>query len=101
MVTAEGGHALAGRLADRDGRPHPAPGPALPRERYGPGRARHRRRHRASDGSVTATPAPRGPGNVTCRDADVVITGWSGGPIPWPRCRRPGTHGGGSGLLEV
>ena len=26
-----------------------------------------------------------------CRDGDVII--------PWPRCRRPGTHGGGSGLL--
>jgi hypothetical protein len=38
---------------------------------------------------------------ATClfRDADVIITGWSDARIPWPRCRRPGTHGGGSGLL--
>jgi hypothetical protein len=38
---------------------------------------------------------------ATClfRDADVIITGWSAGRIPWPRCRLPGTHGGGSGLL--
>src|SRR5262249_9931238 len=33
------------------------------------------------------------------RDADVIVTGWSAGRIPWPRCRRPGTRGGGSGLL--
>src|SRR5262249_42689400 len=25
--------------------------------------------------------------------------GWSDGRISWPRCRLPGTHGGGSGLL--
>jgi hypothetical protein len=38
---------------------------------------------------------------ATClyRDADVVITSWTSAPIPWPRCCRPGTHGGGSGLL--
>jgi hypothetical protein len=38
---------------------------------------------------------------ATClyRDADVVITGWSDGRISWPRCRRPDTRGGGSGLL--
>lgn len=38
---------------------------------------------------------------ATCllRDGDVVITGWSEAPIPWPRCRAFGTHGGGSGLL--
>jgi hypothetical protein len=29
----------------------------------------------------------------------VVITGWSDARISWPRCRRFGTHGGGSGLL--
>jgi hypothetical protein len=29
----------------------------------------------------------------------VVITGWSNAPIPWPRCRRLDTRGGGSGLL--
>jgi hypothetical protein len=38
---------------------------------------------------------------ATClfRDGDVIITGWSNGRIPWPRCRLPGSHGGGSGLL--
>jgi hypothetical protein len=38
---------------------------------------------------------------TTCfyRDADVVVTSWTSAPIPWPRCCRPGTHGGGSGLL--
>src|SRR5262249_44827146 len=46
-------------------------------------------------------PALRRRDRATClfRDADVVITGWSDGRISWPRCRRPGTHGGGSGLL--
>jgi hypothetical protein len=29
----------------------------------------------------------------------VIVTGWSDARIPWPRCRRPDTHGGGSGLL--
>jgi hypothetical protein len=29
----------------------------------------------------------------------VIVTGWSDGRIPWPRCRQPGTHGVGSGLL--
>jgi hypothetical protein len=33
------------------------------------------------------------------RDADVIVTGWSHGRISWPRCRRPDTRGGGSGLL--
>src|SRR4051794_34410080 len=33
------------------------------------------------------------------RDGDVVVTGWSSARIPWPRCRLPGGHGGGSGLL--
>ena len=38
-------------------------------------------------------------GNVCLyRDADVVITGWSDGRIPWPRCRGVGVVGG-SGLL--
>src|SRR5262245_26470718 len=46
-------------------------------------------------------PALRRADRATClyRDADVIITGWSDRRIPWPRCRRPGTHGGGSGLL--
>src|SRR5262249_25083399 len=29
------------------------------------------------------------------RDGDVIVTGWSYGRIPWPRCRAEGTHGGG------
>jgi hypothetical protein len=38
---------------------------------------------------------------ATClfRDGEVVVTGWSAGRIPWPRCRLPGGRGGGSGLL--
>jgi hypothetical protein len=32
-------------------------------------------------------------------DADVVVTEWSSGRLSWPRCRRPGTRGAGSGLL--
>jgi hypothetical protein len=38
---------------------------------------------------------------ATClfRDGDVIVTGWSDARIPWPRCRRLDTHGGGSGLL--
>src|SRR5207248_773775 len=26
------------------------------------------------------------------RDALIIITAWSDGRIPWPRCRAPGTH---------
>jgi hypothetical protein len=34
------------------------------------------------------------------RDAEVVISGWSDAPIPWPLCsRRAGRHAGGKGLL--
>jgi len=33
------------------------------------------------------------------RDCQVTITSWTAAPIPWPRCRAEGTHGGGSGLL--
>jgi hypothetical protein len=46
-------------------------------------------------------PSLRRGDKATCfyRDGDVVITGWSDGRIPWPRCRRLDTHGGGSGLL--
>jgi hypothetical protein len=36
------------------------------------------------------TPPPLRKGDRTSclyRDADVVITGWSGGRISWPRCR--------------
>jgi hypothetical protein len=33
------------------------------------------------------------------RGGDVLITGWSDSRISWPRCRLPGTHGSGSGLL--
>src|SRR5262249_40379222 len=34
-----------------------------------------------------------------CRHGDVIVTSWSYGRIPWPRCQAEGTHGGGSGLL--
>jgi hypothetical protein len=33
------------------------------------------------------------------RDCDVIITGWTDAPIPWPRCRAFDTRGGGSGIL--
>src|SRR5262245_33850281 len=47
------------------------------------------------------TPPLRRGERTTClyRDADVTVTSWTSAPIPWPRCCRPGTHGGGSGLL--
>src|SRR5436190_23997427 len=45
-------------------------------------------------------PALRKGDRTTClyRDALVVVTSWSDGRIPWPRCRAIG-HRGGSGLL--
>jgi hypothetical protein len=51
-------------------------------------------------GPYSPPPLKRGD-RATClyRDADVIITGWSDARIAWPRCRRPGTRGGGSGLL--
>src|SRR5262245_26136701 len=51
-------------------------------------------------GPYTPPPLRRGD-RTTClfRDADVTVTSWTSAPIPWPRCYRPGTHGGGSGLL--
>jgi hypothetical protein len=57
-------------------------------------------RYRLLHGPYTAPALERGD-RVTCfyRDADVIITGWSDARIPWPRCRLPGTRGGGSGLL--
>jgi hypothetical protein len=33
------------------------------------------------------------------RDTLVVVTGWTAGRIPWPRCRALDSPGGGSGLL--
>jgi hypothetical protein len=33
------------------------------------------------------------------RDTHVVVTGWSAGRIPWPRCRALDSRGHGSGLL--
>ena len=46
-------------------------------------------------------PALRRGDRASClfRDGDVIVTSWSDARIPWPRCRRPDTHGGGSGLL--
>jgi hypothetical protein len=50
-------------------------------------------------GPYTAPALQRG-NRASCRfrDADVRITGWSDGRIPWPRCKVPGQRGG-SGLL--
>src|SRR5262245_7219082 len=46
-------------------------------------------------------PTQRRGDRATClfREADVTVTSWTSAPISWPRCCRPGTHGGGSGLL--
>ena len=51
-------------------------------------------------GPHRAPPLKRGD-RAAClfRDGDVVVTGWTDARIPWPRCRLPGGHGGGSGLL--
>jgi hypothetical protein len=45
-------------------------------------------------------PALRRGDRATCLylDAEVIVTSWSDGRIPWPRCQRPGERGG-SGLL--
>jgi len=51
-------------------------------------------------GPYTPPPLRRGDRTICLyRDADVAVTSWTAAPIPWPRCCRPGTHGGGSGLL--
>jgi hypothetical protein len=57
-------------------------------------------RYRLLHGPYTA-PALRRGDRAVChfRDGAVIITGWSAGRIPWPRCRLPGTHGGGRGLV--
>src|SRR5262249_59956194 len=51
-------------------------------------------------GPYTAPPLRRRD-RASClfRGGEVVITGWSDAPIPWPRCRVLGGHRGGSGLL--
>jgi hypothetical protein len=57
-------------------------------------------RYRLPHGAYAAPALKRGD-RATClfRAAEVIITSWSDGRIPWPRCRLPDTHGGGSGLL--
>lgn len=48
------------------------------------------------------TPPPLRKGDrTTClyRDCDVVVTAWSDGRIPWPRCRALDSRGHGSGIL--
>jgi hypothetical protein len=47
------------------------------------------------------TPALKRGDSAACmfRDAEVVVTGWTNGRIPWPRCRVLDGPGGGSGLL--
>jgi hypothetical protein len=52
-------------------------------------------------GPYRAPPLKRGD-RATClyRDCEVVVTGWTDAPIPWPRCRALDNHrGGGWGLL--
>src|SRR5262249_30681320 len=50
-------------------------------------------------GSYRAPPLKRGDrAHCHLRDTTAVVTSWSGGRIPWPRCRADGTRGG-SGLL--
>jgi hypothetical protein len=58
-----------------------------------------RERVRLLFGPYEAPPFKRGD-RATClyRDCTVVITGWSAGPIPWPRCRALDSRGR-SGLL--
>jgi hypothetical protein len=57
-------------------------------------------RHRLLHGPYRP-PALRRGDRAVClfRDGEVIVTGWSDALISWPRCRLPGTHGGGSGLL--
>jgi hypothetical protein len=56
-------------------------------------------RYRLLHGPYTEPTLRRGDRAVCLfRDGDVLITVWSTGRIPWPRCRLPGTRGGGSGL---
>src|SRR5260370_35678857 len=57
-------------------------------------------RHKLLHGAYSPPPLKRGD-RAACayRDCEVIITGSSAAPVAWPRCRRPGTHGGGSGLL--
>jgi hypothetical protein len=51
-------------------------------------------------GPYTAPALKRGDRAVCLfRDGDVIVTGWSDVRVSWPRCRLPGTRGGGSGLL--
>jgi hypothetical protein len=52
-------------------------------------------------GGPYRAPALRKGDRASClyRDGDVVVTSWTAAPIPWPRCRRLGGKGGGSGLL--
>jgi hypothetical protein len=51
-------------------------------------------------GPYNAPPLKRGD-RVSClfRDCEVIVTGWSDAPIPWPRCRAADSGGPGSGLL--
>jgi hypothetical protein len=57
-------------------------------------------RYQLLHGPYTPPALDRGdPSVCRYRDAGVIVTSWSDAPIPWPRCRLPDTHGGGSGLL--
>src|SRR5256885_289973 len=47
-------------------------------------------------------PPPLKPGDVTSclyRDCDVVVFGWSDGPISWPLCYVKGSRAAGKGIL--
>ena len=59
-----------------------------------------RERIRLLFGPYKALPL-KGGDRVTClfRDCEVIVTGWTDEPIPWPRCRALDGPGGGSGLL--
>jgi hypothetical protein len=78
----------------------------IPRER--PGRLLaepwtamiHSERVRLLFGPYEPPPLKRGDWAVCLlRGCDVIVTGWTDAPVPWPRCRCLDGHGGGSGLL--
>jgi hypothetical protein len=62
--------------------------------------ARHPDKVKLLFGPYTPPPLRKGD-RATClyRDCDVVVTGWSDGRIPWPRCRSLEARGGAGGIL--
>jgi hypothetical protein len=60
---------------------------------------RHRERVKLLFGPYQSPPLRRGDRAIChVRDCDVVVTGWSGGSISWPRCRALDSNGAGSGI---